>query len=228
MRVAVRRANGPPVQQGLALFDVELAPTRTVLDALLWIEEHLDPTLAFRRMCRSGICGTCSGLVNGLPRLFCQTLLNERSPGPPPGLEADVLVEPLPQFRVLKDLVVDIEPFMEELARVEAWLEPDPAYDGLVRPDVMEKLWPVAACVLCGICAERDDQPLPHAAATAKVLRLAADPRDAAAEKRVSVLNQFTDHDLRRVVHRLRAICPANVELEPLIRAVRSAGPQAE
>ena len=228
MKLAVRRAKGPGLPGHLDVYQVTLPSTRTVLDALLWIEEHVDPTLAFRRMCRSGTCGICAGLVNGAQRLLCQTLLKDASEVPPAVVDALVLVEPLPQYRVLKDLVVDMEPFANEFARVHAWLQPNPEYDGLVSPPIMEMLWPVARCVMCGICAEAGDGSVPHPAAVAKLLRLAADPRDAAPEERASMLKRLTDDDLQRVVDRLRTVCPAGVEVEPLVSAVRPAPPSAE
>jgi succinate dehydrogenase / fumarate reductase, iron-sulfur subunit len=215
MRIAVSRFDPASEARALSLFEVDLPPTMTVLDALLWIEEREDPTLAFRRMCRSGICGTCAGLVNGAPRLFCQMLLRDASALPVPrDVSADVLVEPLPQFRVLKDLIVDMEPFFEELTHVEAWLEPDIRYDGTVPPETMTALWPVACCVLCGICAERDVSP--HPAAVARVLRFACDPRDAKRVARQETIQQFDEYHRMSLVRRLRAVCPAGVEIAPL------------
>jgi succinate dehydrogenase / fumarate reductase iron-sulfur subunit len=222
MKVAVRRAGGPGRLGELDVYPVELESTRTVLDALLWIEEYADPTLAFRRMCRSGICGTCAGLVNGVPRLLCQTLLQDVLEAPPETVDAEVVVEPLPQYRVLKDLVVDMEPFVKEFTRVRAWVQPDPGYDGLVSSETMVRLWPVARCVMCGICAEGGDQSVPHPAAVAKLLRLVVDPRDGAPLERTAVLQRLTAADLQRVVDRLRALCPAGVEVEPLVGIVRA------
>ena len=219
MKIAVRRAGGARSRGGLEVYEVALEQTRSVLDALLWIEEHVDPTLAFRRMCRSGICGTCAGLVNGVPGLLCRTLLKDAREAPPTGAVAEIVVEPLPQFRVLKDLVVDMEPFTREFSRVEAWLEPNADYDGLVSAETMAMLWPVARCVMCGICADGDNESVPHPAAVAKLLRLAADPRDAAPPERTSRLANVTDDDVRRVVDRLRAVCPVGVEVEQLVRA---------
>lgn len=225
-RIAVRRFD-PAVDREphVAPYEVHLDRTQTVLDALLHVEEQLDPTLAFRRMCRSGICGACAGLVNGMPRLFCQTLLGEAARDrAAAGAECDLLIEPLPQFRILKDLVIDMEPFVGELERVEAWLVPNTAYDGSVSPEVVERLWPVACCVLCGICADPDaGAARPHPAAVARVLRLAEDPRDAIGPARRAILDSFDEAARRHLVARLRAVCPVGVEVAPLMNHERPA-----
>ncbi len=218
MRIAVRRYDPPPAERRyVAFYDVELGDRATILDALLRIVEHQDPTLAFRRMCRSGICGACAGMVNGTPRLFCQTLIRDAMVTPVPDrVAADILLGPLAPFRVLKDLVVDMDPFVEELVHCETWLEPRADYDGRMLPRAVEPLWSVSCCVLCGICVE-DEREQPHPAAIARILRLAADPRDARGPTRLEGLETITGDRRARTVQRLRALCPAGVEIEPLL-----------
>src|SRR5881628_200630 len=82
-----------------------------VLDALNYIKDHIDPTLTYRWSCRMGICGSCGANVDGTPRLTCALYLKDLKKRP-------VLIEPLENFAILKDLVVDIEPFMEKLESV--------------------------------------------------------------------------------------------------------------
>ncbi|MGE3844203.1 MAG: succinate dehydrogenase/fumarate reductase iron-sulfur subunit [Vicinamibacterales bacterium] len=220
MRVAVKRFD-PHVDVApfWATFDVACGPRQTVLDALTFIEEHCDDTIAFRRMCRSGICGTCAGLVNGVSRLFCQTLLSEVDAGHPPPTPADVWIEPLPHFRVLRDLVVDVDPFFDALRAQRTWLVPDEAYDGRIPPARVEPMWHVSGCVLCGICAGLTDDHSSHPAATARVLRLAFDPRDVEGPARLASV----DLDACRVVAEpLAEVCPADVDIRPLLRLTRS------
>ncbi len=218
MRIAVRRYDPPPHERRhVAFYDVDVETRATVLDVLLRIAERQDPTLAFRRTCRSGICGACAGIVNGTPRLFCQTLVRDAAATPVPDrVAADILLEPLAPFRVLKDLVVDMDPFVDDLVRCETWLDPRAAYDGRLAPRVMEPLWPVSCCVLCGICVEHEDEQ-PHPAAMARILRLAADPRDARGSARLERLAGIIGERRARIVRRLRALCPAGVEIEPLL-----------
>lgn len=219
MRVAVKRFDpGVDREAYWATFDVACGPRQTVLDALTFIEEQCDATIAFRRMCRSGICGSCAGLVNGAPRLFCQTLLSEADAGHAPPTPADVWIEPLPHFRVLRDLVVDMDPFFDALRRQKTWLVPDPAYDGRIPPARVDPMWHVSGCVLCGICAGLTEEVSNHPAAIARVLRLAFDPRDVEGRSRLAGvdLNQSAV-----VSEPLARICPADVDIRPLLELAR-------
>ena len=96
-------------------YDVPLRKEWTVLDGLNHIKNEIDQTLAFRWSCRMGICGSCGMNVNGEPRLSCSTFLTDYVPGP-------VRVEPMRNFPVIRDLVVDITDFMEKLPRVKPWI----------------------------------------------------------------------------------------------------------
>src|SRR6516165_1823842 len=86
-----------------------------VLDALNYIKDALDGTLTFRWSCRMGICGSCGMNVNGEPKLTCATFLTDYAPGP-------LRVEPLTNFPVVRDLVVEITDFMRKLTAVKPWL----------------------------------------------------------------------------------------------------------
>ncbi len=166
-------------------YRVDVGPAASVLDALLTVADEYDPTLAFRRMCRSGICGTCGMTVNGRPVLSCQARVNEAA------RDGVVEVGPLASFPVLKDLVVDMEPFFEGLKRALPWLVANPAYDGRIAPGVSEAMEGPATCVLCGICEA--DQPrgpgqAAGPAAWVKAYRFALDPRDMLGRTRLKVM----------------------------------------
>ena len=95
--------SSPP---GPAEYEVPLRKEWTVLDGLNYIKDEVDQTLAFRWSCRMGICGSCGMNVNGEPRLTCGAFLSDYTPGP-------VEVEPLANFPVVRDLVIDMGDFME-------------------------------------------------------------------------------------------------------------------
>src|ERR687887_834036 len=76
-----------------------------VLDALNHIKDHIDGTLSYRWSCRMGVCGSCGMMVNGEPKLTCEAFLTDYAPGP-------VRVEPLANFPLIRDLVVEIGSFM--------------------------------------------------------------------------------------------------------------------
>src|SRR5438128_7552473 len=98
-------------------YRVAAAADTTVLDALVEVQRAQDPTLAFRYACRVGMCGSCAMVVNGRERWACRTRLASLGPGP-------VSVRPLYHFPVLRDLVVDMTPFVERQRAVGAALTP--------------------------------------------------------------------------------------------------------
>jgi succinate dehydrogenase iron-sulfur subunit len=87
----------------------------TVLDGLNHVKDHLDGTLSYRWSCRMGSCGSCGVTVNGQPRLGCTTFLADYTP-------AVVRIEPLSNFPVIRDLVVDIDDIMGKLVKIKPWI----------------------------------------------------------------------------------------------------------
>ena len=96
-------------------YEVPLRKEWVVLDALNYIKDHLDGSLSFRWSCRMGVCGSCGMTVNGVPKLTCATFLSDYAPGP-------VRVEPMKNFPVLRDLVVDTSDFLVKLAKSKPWI----------------------------------------------------------------------------------------------------------
>jgi succinate dehydrogenase / fumarate reductase iron-sulfur subunit len=162
----------------------------TVLEALLRIQADQDGGLAFRYACRGAVCGSCAMVINGRIDLACRSQVRGL------GVET-VSVEPLPNLPVLKDLVVDMEPFFDKNCAVQPWLqptEPDPERERLVDPVQWAEAEPYTNCILCascyGVCpvAERDPDYL-GPAALARHYRFLADVRDAAADERVALVD---------------------------------------
>lgn len=192
-------------------YEVAMRPEQTVYDALLKAREEIDPSLAFRGSCRSGICGGCAVAVNGRPQLCCQVALASAAAAGGP-----IRVDPLPNFPVLKDLVVDFDPFFDALQAALPWLVARPDYDGVQPPDVHQRLEGPAACILCGIC----EAELPRGSGQAagpmgwvKAFRFAHDNRDALGQARLAL---FADLGLvsADAVRRLAQVCPKNILLD--------------
>ena len=162
----------------------------TVLEALLSIRAEQDGSLAFRYACRGAVCGSCAMVINGRIELACRTQVR--------GSESEmVTVEPLPNLPVLKDLVVDMEPFFEKNRTIQPWLqptEPAPEQERLVDPVQWAEAEPYTNCILCascyGVCpaAERDPEYL-GPAALAKHYRFLADVRDVADDERTALVD---------------------------------------
>ena len=86
-----------------------------ILDGLIWIKNHVDPTLTFRRSCREGVCGSCAMNIDGQNTLACTRAMNEVASGP-------ITIRPLPHQPVVKDLVPDLTNFYAQYASIEPWL----------------------------------------------------------------------------------------------------------
>lgn len=159
-------------------YAMEVRENDTMLNVLMDLAADRDPTLAFRRACRSGICGGCAVSINGKPVLACETLVSDVVNG------GEIVVEPLPHFRVVKDLVVDIDRFLDSLHAVIPWLVLDPKYEGRMENVQVQRLEKAGECILCGICqadgtvGENDPRSQLNPAAMVKAFRLSFDPRD--------------------------------------------------
>jgi len=128
-----------------------------VLDALFKIKNELDPTLAFRRSCREGICGSCSMNIDGRNGLACLTPIQAEGAAGKAEANTPVKLTPLPHMPVVKDLVPDLSQPIAQLRSIEPWLQADspPPPDGERRQSQEERakldgLW---ECILCFCCS---------------------------------------------------------------------------
>ena len=169
-------------------YEVPVRKGMTVLDALLYIKENLDETLAFRYSCRMGICGSCALRVNGKATSICNLQVLE--------LGTDtVVLEPLANLPPIRDLVVDVEPFFERFKAIKPYLlrpPGEPEEEFKQEPEIFKRYWPLSPCISCGSClsacpASIDDAFLgPSALMTA--YRFMIDTRDAGLEERLKLV----------------------------------------
>ncbi|MBI2862840.1 MAG: succinate dehydrogenase iron-sulfur subunit [Chloroflexi bacterium] len=173
-------------------YSAEVWEFGTVLDALLKVREEIDTTLSLRCSCRSAICGSCAMRINHHAALACKTKVSTIAPQGEP-----ILVEPMGNLPVIKDLVVDMTPFWDKVKAVEPWLEPagkPPRREYRVDNAVMLELAGVMNCIMCGACvsdctALEVDKNFLGPAALAKAYRFTEDPRDAAGRERLRALS---------------------------------------
>jgi fumarate reductase iron-sulfur subunit len=122
----------------------------SVLQGLQHIKDDIDGTLSFRWSCRMAICGSCGMMVNGTPKLSCQTFLRDLLPGP-------VRVEALSHFPIERDLVVSVEPFVKKLESVKPYIIPKKPRsldqgEYLQTPEQLEQFEQFSSCINCMLC----------------------------------------------------------------------------
>ncbi|MCA8837332.1 MAG: succinate dehydrogenase iron-sulfur subunit [Proteobacteria bacterium] len=120
-----------------------------LLDVLIHIKDNLDSSLTFRRSCREGICGSCAMNINGTNTLACIA--------PVPTAKRPVRIYPLPHLSVVKDLVVDLNPFYKQYASIEPWLKsstkPNSTTEHRQTIKDRRKLDGLYECILCACCS---------------------------------------------------------------------------
>jgi succinate dehydrogenase / fumarate reductase iron-sulfur subunit len=137
------RDSGPRWEE----YAVEMEPLERLLDGLTKIKDSIDGSLTFRRSCAHGICGSCAMKINGKNRLACQTLVKD--------MPESISCEPLPAFPVIKDLVVEMDPFFGKNEEVLPRLineEPPPERERLQSPDEQHRILQSITCIMCGCC----------------------------------------------------------------------------
>ncbi len=118
-----------------------------VLDALIKIKDEVDTTLAFRRSCREGVCGSCAFNIDGINTLACTKPIAD--------IKGDVRIYPLPHMSVVKDLVTDLSLAYAQYASVKPWMQadtPPPTHERLQSPEERAKLDGLWECILCFCC----------------------------------------------------------------------------
>jgi fumarate reductase iron-sulfur subunit len=186
-----------------------------VLDGLNHIKDRLDGTLSYRWSCRMGICGSCGMTVNGEPKLTCATFLADYAPGP-------LRVEPLRNFPVIRDLIVDIGDFMRKLVRVKPWIvrqSEKPLSEGEYRqtPLELDEYKQFSMCINCMLCYAACpiyglDPKFIGPAAIALAQRYNLDNRDEGASERMEVLSEHDGIWGCTFVGECTKVCPKHVD----------------
>ena len=216
--ITLQVARYRPEEQSDITFDEHEVPCPkdwVVLDGLNHIKDRLDGSLSYRWSCRMGICGSCGMTVNGEPKLTCATFLADYAPGP-------IRIEPLRNFPVIRDLVVDIGDFMRKLVRVKPWLvraAEKPLADGeyLQTPEELDEYKPFSMCINCMLCYSACpiyalDPKFIGPAVIALAQRYNLDNRDEGAPERLEVLSEHAGIWGCTFVGECTKVCPKNVD----------------
>lgn len=206
-----------------AEYEVEAEPTDRLLDVLHSVKWHQDGTLAFRRSCAHGICGSDAMLVNGRNRLACKVLVKD--------LGRQITVEPLRGFPVIRDMVVDMDAFFAKYRSVQPFLQTQdeaPATERLQSPKDRERFDDTTKCILCAACTTSCPAFWPNPdylgpAAIVNAHRFLFDSRDQAREERLGELGRKEGVWRCRTIYNCTDACPRGIEVTRAIGEVKKA-----
>ncbi len=193
IRLKVRRQEAKSEYSSYDDYTVDMPEGTTMLDALLQVRDYEDGSLALRYSCRSSICGSCAMRVNGRARLACKTKAIDMAPD-----GGEIIVEPLGNMPVIKDLVTDMDVHWDKVRQITPWLEnsgPEPEREHLVSHEDMLDVSNALSCIQCGACVSdcpvmEIDETFIGPAALAKAYRFVGDPRDDQHKERLQELSE--------------------------------------
>lgn len=206
-----------------AEYEVESEPTDRLLDTLHAVKWYQDGTLAFRRSCGHGICGSDAMLINGRNRLACKVLVKD--------LGERITVEPMRGFPVLKDLIVDMEGFFAKYRAVQPYLQTPtepPTKERRQSPQQRERFDDTTKCILCGACTTSCPAFWPNPdylgpAAIVQAHRFLFDSRDDGAAERLAILGQRDGVWRCRTIYNCTVACPREIQVTRAIGEVKKA-----
>ncbi|MFD7491928.1 succinate dehydrogenase iron-sulfur subunit [Streptomyces sp. NPDC059832] len=206
-------------------FQISIDPKERVLDALHKIKWEMDGTLTFRRSCAHGICGSDAMRINGKNRLACKTLIKDINP------EKPITVEAIKGLTVLKDLVVDMDPFFQAYRDVMPFLITkgnEPTRERLQSAEDRERFDDTTKCILCAACTSScpvfwNDGQYFGPAAIVNAHRFIFDSRDEGGEQRLEILNDRDGVWRCRTTFNCTDACPRGIEVTKAIQEVKRA-----
>jgi fumarate reductase iron-sulfur subunit len=195
-------------------YEIPVRDDWKVLDALNYIKDEVDPTLSYRWSCRMAVCGSCGMQVDGEPKLTCKTALSDYG--------ETVEVAPLANFPIVRDLVVELEGFMEKFKKVKPWIisaKERAAEEGTTRqsPDELSAFKQFSMCINCMLCYSAcpvvgNEPDFLGPAALALGHRYNQDTRDDGAAERNEVFRDDGGVFACSYANECSEVCPKNVD----------------
>lgn len=174
-------------------YDVPIAKGMTILEALLYIKEKLDSTVTFMYSCRMGICGACGMVVNGREKLACMTQVDKFG-------KNCIEIRPLNNMPVIRDLVADFHPFLQNNIQIKPYIMGDGVDRNLNRefkqtPQDLNEYLIFADCIKCGLCCSAcptsaTDMLYLGPQALTQAYRFIADSRDEGQKERMEIIDK--------------------------------------
>ena len=221
LRFDAKRPDEPPRFQ---VYRIKVIPGLTVLAVLNRIRDEIDGTLSFRSSCRSAVCGSCAMVINGKIDLACRTQAASFGTN-------TIILEPLPNMEIIKDLVVDMTPFWNMYEKVRPYLvreSADPEKEIRQSEEERDRIDQFVNCILCACCygacpvISRDPEYM-GPAALAKLERFALDSRDERPEDFLDAFNNEKGVWGCDTVLRCIEACPKDVRPTDSIVGLRKA-----
>jgi len=205
-------------------FTLEAEPTDRVLDLLEQAKGYEDGTLTFRRSCAHGVCGSDAMRINGKNRLACKTLIQDLG-------TSKITVEPILGLPVLKDMVVDMEPFFDHYRSVMPYFindDPPPKTERIQSPEDRERFDDTTKCILCGACTTScpsfwANEQYVGPAAIVNAHRFIFDSRDKGAAQRLEILDDQFGVYRCRTIYNCTLACPREIQITKAIGEVKKA-----
>jgi len=204
-------------------YKLEAIETDRVLDLLEKVKGYQDGTLSFRRSCAHGICGSDAMRINGFNRLACKTLVRDTG--------TKITVQPILGLRVIKDLIVDMEPFFEHYRSVQPWFindDPEPEKERIQSVEQRAIFDDTTKCILCACCTTSCPSFWANGKYTGPAAIVAAhrfifDSRDKAAAERLKILNEVWGVFRCHTVYNCTLACPREIQITKAIGEVKMA-----
>ncbi len=173
-------------------YQIEADPTDRLLDCINRIRWEQDPSLSFRMSCGHGVCGSDGMRINGISALACQKLVKDFKE------DEEILIEPLQVFRVVKDLIVDLDPFFEKYNSIKPYLitKTSTEKEKPQSPEEHKMLDDAIRCILCACCTAscpvnqaKETEAYVGPAALVRAFRYLFDSRDEGTLERIALLD---------------------------------------
>jgi succinate dehydrogenase / fumarate reductase, iron-sulfur subunit len=229
MQITMKISRFNPEKDQKAHFEsyiLEVDAKDRILDVLEQVRGYHDASLAYRRTCAHGVCGSDAMRINGRNHLACKILVQDLN-------SSEITIEPIMGLKVIKDLIVDMEPFFDHFKSLTPYLvndEPLPA-DGKERlqsPEERERFDDTTKCILCAACTTScpsfwSDGSYVGPAAIVNAHRFIFDSRDHAAAERLKVLNEQFGVWRCRTAFNCTEACPRDIHVTKAIAEVKQA-----
>lgn len=204
-------------------YQVDAAETDRVLDLLEYVKGYHDGTLSFRRSCAHGVCGSDAVRINGVNRLACKVLVKN--------VGRKITVEPILGLRVIKDLIVDMEPFFDNFKSIMPYLvndEPAPKQERIQSEEEHMRFDDTTKCILCACCTTSCpsywvNEKYVGPAAIVAAHRFIFDSRDRAGAERLRILNDALGVYRCHTIFNCTDACPREIQVTRAIGDVKKA-----